>query len=171
MTIRSDIELPVERTMSLKTVVVSGANRGIGLELVKQLLASINPPKHLIATIRQSNEELEKLKTENDCLHILSLDVKDFDSFPEFVRNVERIVGEDGVDTVINNAGIAINRDLLGVTAQEMIDNFTVNTVAPLMITKALLPLLKVSHGLHSKRVSSTFKSLHRLRAAKERQQ
>jgi hypothetical protein len=135
--------------MSLKSVIVTGANRGIGLEFVRQLLAATPPPKHLIATSRQtSNPELDQLRAKNSALHVLTLEVKNYESFAEFAKQVEQIVGTDGVDTLINNAGILINKDLQSVTADDMIQNFEVNTVSPLILTKALLPLLKVRHRI-----------------------
>ena len=39
--------------MSLTSVLVTGANRGLGLEFVKQLVALASPPKHIFATCRQ----------------------------------------------------------------------------------------------------------------------
>ena len=132
--------------MSLQSVIVTGANRGIGLEFVRQLLSNSPPPKHLIATTRQqSNQDLDKLRSNNGSLHVLKLDTKNYGQFEEFVSQVGQIVGEDGVDTLINNAGVAIRNNLEDVTAKDMIENFEVNSVAPLMLTKALLPLLKVS--------------------------
>ena len=38
--------------MSIRSVLVTGANRGIGLEFVRQLLALQTPPKHIIASCR-----------------------------------------------------------------------------------------------------------------------
>jgi len=127
-------------------VIVTGANRGIGLEYVRQLLLANPAPKHLIATTRQAdNPELDKLRANHQSLHVLRLEVKNYQSFGDFAKQVEQIVGTDGVDTLINNAGILVNKNLTDVSAQDMIDNFEVNTVSPLMLTKALLPLLKVS--------------------------
>ena len=131
--------------MSLQSVVITGASRGLGLEFVRQLLALDSPPKHLIATVRQlSNEELNKLKDKNPSLHVLQLDTKNYNQFDGFAEKVKQIVGEDGIDTIINNAGIAIRSGISDVTPQDMIENFEVNAVSPLILTKALLPLLKV---------------------------
>ncbi|XP_054156972.1 C-factor-like [Oppia nitens] len=131
--------------MSLQSVIITGANRGIGLEFVRQLLATQSPPKHLIVTSRQSaNPELDQLVSTNpDRLHVLKLEVKDYDSYDGFVQKVATIVGSDGLDTLVNNAGILIYSNLQKVTAEDMLKNFEINSVTPLMLTKALLPLLK----------------------------
>ncbi|CAG2179673.1 unnamed protein product, partial [Oppiella nova] len=78
-------------------------------------------------------------------LHVLQLEGTNYNSFPQFVKQVEAIVGDQGLDTLINNAGMGVPGSLDSVTAEDMLKNFEVNSVAPLMLTKALLPLLKVS--------------------------
>ena len=131
--------------MSLKSIIVTGANRGLGLELVRQLLALSPAPKYVIATTRQTvNEELDKLKSNNPSLHVLQFNANDYSKYDEFVAQIGRIVGDYGVDTLINNAGIALPDNLNDTTPEKMLTNFKVNTVSPLMLTKALLPLLKV---------------------------
>lgn len=131
--------------MSLDNVLITGSNRGIGLELVRQLVTTTHT-KHVIATTRHtSNPELDQLKDKHrNRLHVLHLEVTDYQNFPEFVRQVQAIVGDQGLDTLINNAGILLDSQLDSVTAADMVKNFEVNSVAPLMFTKALLPLLKV---------------------------
>ena len=131
--------------MSLQSIVVTGANRGLGLELVRQLLALSPTPKYVIATTRKaSNEELDKLKKNNPSLHILKFDANDYTKYEEFVAQVGKIVGDYGVDTLINNAGIALHQTLTEATPDQMLNNFDVNVVSPLILTKAILPLLKV---------------------------
>jgi len=136
----------VLNAMSLDVVLITGANRGIGLELVRQVLTTTHA-KHVIATTRQSSHpELDQLRDKHpNRLHVLQLEGTNYNSFPQFVKQVEAIVGDQGLDTLINNAGIAITTRLDSVTAEVMVKNFEVNSVAPLMLTKALLPLLKTS--------------------------
>ncbi|XP_054166240.1 C-factor-like [Oppia nitens] len=136
--------------MSLQTVLVTGANRGIGLELVRQLLSEPNPPQHLITTTRQTANrvELDALVAQHPNLHVLHIESKAYDSFTAtggVADQIQKIVGTRGLDTLIINAGIAISKELDNVTANDMIENFEINTVSPLMLTKALLPLLKVA--------------------------
>ncbi|CAG2178698.1 unnamed protein product, partial [Oppiella nova] len=120
---------------------------------------------HVIATTRQSSHpELDQLRDKHpNRLHVLQLEGTNYNSFPQFVKQVEAIVGDQGLDTLINNAGMAFRDRLDSVTAEVMVKNFEVNSVAPLMLTKALLPLLKVS-GARGKtsviNISSTMGSI-----------
>lgn len=94
--------------MSPKSILITGCNRGIGLELVKQYLKSSSPPNHLFATCRDPSkaEELSALAKENAHLHILTLDVTDHEAYPGIAAKVGEIVGDAGLNMVINNAGI-----------------------------------------------------------------
>jgi short-subunit dehydrogenase len=52
-------------------------------------------------------------------------------------NQVKKIVGDDGLNLLINNAGVTTKFTRLNmVKLEQMMDNFTINTVAPLMLTK-----------------------------------
>ncbi|XP_054166241.1 uncharacterized protein LOC128963752 [Oppia nitens] len=162
--------------MSLQTVMVTGANRGIGLELVRQLLAEPNPPQHLIATTRAkaNRAELDALAVKHPNLHVIDMESKDYNSFTAYtptgvVAQVQQIVGSSGLDTLINNAGVLIPKLLDTVTANDMIENFEINTVSPLMLTKALLPLLKIASVHRKTAVVNISSSLGSIELAKPR--
>lgn len=53
---------------------------------------------------------------------------------------VEQIVEEDGLNCLINNAGINVRANFETVTAEKMLENFHTNSVGPLMITKVISP-------------------------------
>lgn len=131
--------------MSYRNILVTGANRGIGLEFIRQLL-SLNPaPKNVIATTRSNSDDLNKLKSAHSNLHVLVLDLIKYDQFENFTGQVQQIVADDGLDLLVNNAGILIRDNLETVTPKNLLTNIEVNAVAPLALTKSLLPLLKVS--------------------------
>jgi len=134
-----------------KSILITGCNRGYGLELVKQLLNYKPAPSVLIATCRNpgSADELNGLAKKNSSLKVLPLDVTDFDSYGKFVKSVTSAVGEgNGLNLLINNAGaMPANRSLHETTAEDMMDTFKTNCVAPLMLTRAVLPLLKTASG------------------------
>ncbi|CAG2121095.1 unnamed protein product, partial [Medioppia subpectinata] len=93
-------------------------------------------------------------------LHVLQLDGTDYKGFDGFAKQVADIVGDRGLDTLINNAGIALTAKLDAVTADDMVTNFNVNSVAPLMLTKALLSVLKQSAATKRKTTVVNISSL-----------
>lgn len=148
------------KKMTFSNIVVTGANRGIGYEFVAHLLAQTPAPKNVIATTRQPSEELNKLKSTNSNLHILTYDATNYNSYPDFVDQVSKIVGPDGIDLLINNAGIYVSGNLETVKAQDVLRNIEVNAVAPLELTRALLSLLKVSSVKKQKTVVANISSM-----------
>lgn len=60
------------------------------------------------------------------------------ESIEKSVEEVDRLVPEEGLNCLINNAGINVAADFHDVTAEKMIENFHTNAVAPLMITKVM---------------------------------
>ena len=95
--------------MKLNSVLITGANRGIGLQFVIDLLKQ--NPKHVIATCRdlENAKKLKELACQNSNLHILQLDMTDHSRYDSFVDEVSQIVGENGLTLLIQNAGLAIN--------------------------------------------------------------
>lgn len=132
--------------MSPRSVFITGCNRGIGLELVRQFLSSPSPPDHLFATYRseaKSGELLELAKT-SPSVHPIQLDVDDTNSFSQVVDQVDKVLGDSGLNLLINNSGLLPqNRDLQAVTPEDMVAAFRTNCVAPLFLARAFLPLLK----------------------------
>lgn len=60
---------------------------------------------------------------------------------------MEQLVQEEGLNCLINNAGINVVANLETVTADKMLENFHTNSVAPLMITK--VSFLRLSLDMH----------------------
>lgn len=86
------------------------ANRGIGLEIVRQLLAS--PTNLVVAGVRTPEKAtalLDLKSTAKGTLHVIKLDVGDFDSVRASAKNIEAILGDTGLDYLINNAGVVRN--------------------------------------------------------------
>ena len=76
--------------MLSRNVVVTGASRGLGLEIVKQLTKTKGGPEKVIAACRKPDQaaELQTLKSEHGgTLFIVQLDVADHQSFEPFVNN------------------------------------------------------------------------------------
>ncbi|XP_033913285.3 C-signal [Acipenser ruthenus] len=127
------------------TLMITGANRGLGLQMVKALVNSSHCPRKVIATTRDKSraKELLDLAKKYPCINVVTLDAINQDSIEQASKEVESLLGDEGLNCLINNAGINISGTLETVEAEQMMKNYETNAVSPLMITKAFLPLLK----------------------------
>lgn len=127
------------------SVLVTGASRGLGLQIVETLASGGFSPGKIIATTRNPAraQKLQELKEKHPNVHIVPLDVLSQESIEASVEEVSRLLQDEGLNCLINNAGINVVADFHSATAEKMIENFHTNAVAPLMITKAFLPLLQ----------------------------
>jgi len=140
-----------------KHCLVTGANRGIGLEFVRQLLARGD---RVIATCRHPGKAtaLNTLTGEYPGhLHVLPLDVANEKSRAELVRELPLVAGR--VDLLINNAGVLHSGERFGqLSAAHLDDSFRTNASGPLLLTEALAPAL--SDGATVANLSSTLGSI-----------
>lgn len=124
----------------MNTVVITGANRGLGLEFCRQYLEK---DYRVIATCRDKNkaESLNRL----DCqqLTIAQLDILDQQSVSELGQSVS----EKSIDLLINNAGVygGSSQHLDGLELQQWLTTVQVNAMSPMFLTRTLLPQLKRS--------------------------
>ena len=112
-------------------IVISGANRGIGLELVRQLAAR---GEEVIAACRTASPELAAL----DVAVHEGVELTDSASVAAFAG----AVSARPVDILVNNAGLLSNETLEDLDFDRMRRQYEVNALAPLRLTKALLPAL-----------------------------
>jgi len=139
--------------MSPRSILVTGCNRGIGLEFVRQFLARSPSPKHIFATYRDPNtaSDLLSLASNSPILHPIQFEVTDTASYPALCNQITETVGEDGLNLVINNAGIKpVPGDLQSIRPEAMLSAFQTNCVAPLFLSRALLPLLQIAANKES---------------------
>ncbi|XP_066494085.1 C-signal-like [Tiliqua scincoides] len=133
----------------VRSVLVTGSNQGIGLGLVKQFLRLPCPPQWVFATTLYQdgpkNKEIEELLSQHQNLVLLHLDVTDLKSINAAVQQVQKHVGECGLNLLINNAGIRIHTTLATETAKSMMAQYNINTIGPLQVSQAFLPLLKMA--------------------------
>lgn len=131
----------------MKSVVITGCNRGIGLALIKHL-SNKSQLNHIIATCRnpENAQELQEVNAQHKNVRILKAELTDNESIKKLAGSISDIVKDDGLNVLINNAGISSKFASINlVKPNELIENFQINTVAPIMLTKALLPVLKKS--------------------------
>lgn len=132
--------------MSYANILITGANRGIGLEFVKQY-ASKATTKLLFATCRNESKasELKQIAAGNSKVKVIELDIKHYDKYEKVVEDVSKQVGSDGLNLLVNNAGIHIKADFHDAKREDMLEVYEVNVIAPFLFTRALTPLLQAS--------------------------
>jgi NAD(P)-dependent dehydrogenase (short-subunit alcohol dehydrogenase family) len=118
-------------TIANKTILVTGANRGIGLALVEESLR--RGARRVYAGTRHPIAHVDERVTP------LILDVTDGAQIAEAANTVESL------DILINNAGVALYDDLSDPTAIEQ--QLAVNLFGPYRVIQTFLPLLAESHG------------------------
>ena len=146
--------------MAMRNVLVTGANRGLGLAFTRQLLAS---GAHVVAACRQPGKAtaLNTLAGEHPGrLHVLPLDVSVPKSHAELARELPLVLGEDGrLDLLVNNAGVLHSGERFGaLTPTNFEDSFRANALGPLLLTQSLAPLL--ADGAHVANLSSGLGSI-----------
>lgn len=120
----------------METVLITGANKGIGLELVRGFAAS---GRRVIAGCRAPGEAqaLQALASSNDAIEVHEVHVSDGDS----VAKLAARIGEGPIDVLINNAGMAgpdfQNQSLGDMDYEGWAETFAVNTMAPLRVLQA----------------------------------
>ena len=116
----------------MATVLITGCNRGIGLQLCTQFA---DRGDEVIAVCRKSSDDLDALGVRV----ITGIDVAD----DETMDGLKDFVGDQAIDIVLNNAGICLRDELDSVDYESMMQQFRVNTLGPLRVTKTLLDNLK----------------------------
>jgi len=147
----------------MKTVLITGANRGIGFETARQLAAR---GFHVVIGVRSEQHghtalgELNKLGKAS----LLVVDVSDSKSIAVAASKFAPI-GQ--LDVLINNAGIYPDEgvSVLTISRGQMASTFQTNTFGPLEMTQAFLPYLKKSRAARVINVSSGYGQIDGLSA------
>ena len=123
-----------------KIVLVTGAAHGIGKAITEYL---VSKGEEVIATDYDS-EGLVKYES-HDQIHSIVMDVTNNDSIANAVQEVMKIT--DGIDCLVNNAGLFFGGPLVEVEVADFEKIFDVNVLGFVRVTKALFPLLKARNG------------------------
>lgn len=118
----------------MPTVLITGANRGLGLEFARQYSAD---GWDVVATARESSPDLDRLG-----VRVERLDMRDLDAVAGFGGRL------DGLDLLIANAGTYGPRSVSSADDGEgWLETFAVNTVAPFLLAQSVLPLVAGANG------------------------
>jgi len=139
----------------MKTALITGANRGLGLALAARYLTT--PDAAVIAVTRDlaSSDELHALVKNNEGrVRAVQADVADDAS----IASLAAELGDVSIDLLINNAGVPSRSGFGEITATDLASTFAVNTFAPLLLTQALRS--KLARGAKVVNISSVLGSI-----------
>ena len=128
---------------------VTGASKGLGLSLVKQLLIQ----GHQVAATSRSIEELNKAVGNNANFLPLIVDLKSETSVGQAIEETITRFGQ--IDVVVNNAGYGLAGSIEELTYQEVRDNFDINVFGSLHVIRKVMPYLRKQHSGHIFNISS----------------
>jgi NAD(P)-dependent dehydrogenase (short-subunit alcohol dehydrogenase family) len=146
-----------------KVVLITGANRGIGLEAARQLARR---GFHVVVGARDEaagRRAAEGLCAEGGEATFLPLDVSSSDSVQAAAAAFAGIAGR--LDVLVNNAGVYPDKGLAVLTLprNRLDQTFQTNTFGPLEVTQAFLPYLRQAAGARVVNVSSGYGQLEGL--------
>ena len=137
-----------------KTALVTGANKGIGFEVAREL-ARLGLRVFLGARNAEAGQAAaKKLKSAGD-VTFLQIDVSKPESIRAAVEEISRHT--DRLDVLVNNAGVLLDedKDALSVTPEIFETTIRTNTLGPWLVAQAFVPLLKKSAAPRIVNVSS----------------
>src|SRR5262245_45927630 len=116
------------------TYLITGANRGLGLEFARQLSVR---GERILATAREPDKATDLARL---CHQVIPLDASDETSSNALRDHIK----DQRIDVLVNNAGVSSEaKSLTDLTAAELQRVFMINSFAPLLVTKAVLPNLR----------------------------
>lgn len=142
-----------------QTILITGANRGIGLALSRQLL---DLGHHVLATARRPDAAKALHALKSDRLTILAMNITSDDS----VATAVKAAGEK-IDILVNNAGLFPEdgtETLDAIDLQHFRDAFEVNVIGAVRVTRAFRPLLEKGERPRVVNISSGAGSISRKR-------
>ncbi|MGA0559728.1 oxidoreductase [Larkinella sp. VNQ87] len=129
---------------------VTGASKGLGLSLVKQLL---NGGYRVAATSRNADELRRAVGTSSDDFLPLAVDLKTESSVADAVEKTVSRFGR--IDVVVNNAGYGLVGGLEELSDAEARENFEVNVFGTLNVIRQVMPQLRAQQSGHIFNISS----------------
>jgi NAD(P)-dependent dehydrogenase (short-subunit alcohol dehydrogenase family) len=148
----------------MKTVLVTGGNRGIGFEIARQLAGR---DFHVVLGVRseQQGEKALRQLEQSGKASLLLLDISDSKSVGSAVAALSL---SSQLDVLINNAGIYPDEgtSILTISREQMVSTFQTNTFGALEVTQAFLPYLKKSSTARVVNISSGYGQLDGLSAS-----
>ncbi|SDF64699.1 NADP-dependent 3-hydroxy acid dehydrogenase YdfG [Dyadobacter soli] len=133
-----------------KTWFVTGASKGLGLTLVKQLLQAGHK---VAATSRNTASLIEAVGFTGDAFLPLGVELGSDESVAAAIRQTDQHFG--GIDVVVNNAGYGMGGSMEELTDKEVRDSFDINVFGTINVIRHVLPVMRGQGSGHIINISS----------------
>lgn len=148
-----------------QTVLITGANRGLGLQTAKVLAER---GFHVFLGVRDkvsAVEALASIRPTGPTPELLAINVSNSTSIKSAAEGLARRI--ESLDVVVNNAGIYPDKDqtIIDISRDQLVQTFDTNTFGPVEVVQAMLPLLRRSNAARVINVSSGYGQLGGLSA------
>jgi short-subunit dehydrogenase len=140
-------------TIAGKTVLLTGASRGIGAVIARALAEK----QATVVGVSRSQEGLDKVCAEVNALGGkgigIPFDISNVEELPVLLRQIEQLIGS--VDILINNAGIEIYRAFQDYSLAEIQSVLSINLLAAMELTRLVLPHMLFQNSGHIVNIAS----------------
>ncbi|NRA88519.1 MAG: SDR family oxidoreductase, partial [Rhizobiales bacterium] len=142
-----------------KSVIITGANRGIGLELTKVFAKA---GYHVMATARKPLQAVELINLANNYGHDISIFKLDVASKLS-VDNFSKTIADTPVEILINNAGIldTYESSIDKIDLVSFAEVLTTNTISPIRVMRAAMKSLRLGNAKKVANISSNMGSFN----------
>lgn len=129
---------------------ITGASKGLGLTLAKELLAAGHK---VAATSRNTASLIDAINYKSDTFLPLQVDLGSDDSVEAAIEQTHQTF--ERIDVVVNNAGYGIGGSIEELTDREARDSFDINVFGTINVIRHVLPIMREQHSGHIINISS----------------
>lgn len=144
--------------------VLTGVNRGLGLEFVRQI--SADSSNTVVGAVRSMSNDMTELKSLNkhNNIHVLECDVASQSSIKSFVESCSKTLGGKKIDYLLNNGGIngVPQQTSLSIGAADLDEHMHINVLGPAKITEGLYNADQLSPDVRILNMTSGLGSMER---------
>src|SRR4051812_15447636 len=133
-------------------IIITGASRGIGFEMVKEFARNRN---NLVIAISRNPLSLHKLVASQNTHTILPLkaDIRKESDQKKIVKTIKSLNLK--IDVLINNAGELLNKNFEKISQKELLSVYNTNVFAPFLLIQQMLPLMSQKNKSHILNIGS----------------
>lgn len=134
----------------MKSILITGVSTGIGWHTAKLFLGK----GYLVFGSIRKQADAERLKAEfGENFHPLIFDIQDLKAIQEAFLVVKKVLGDQSLDCLVNNAGVSVNGPMAYISLEEFSSQLDINVLGLVRVTQTFLPLLGFDNDLPKGRI------------------